>query len=520
MITASVLALTLIAGAPANAQDVMGSGIAASEAENSVAREIRFAAVVPQGAALAIVAPGGMLPAETPLSDGERAAVQSAIASAEFEGKQGETLSLRGIGAWPAVLLAGIEEAPDANDWRETGAELAQGLKGERHELAIVGMGDAAATAEAAMGFALGQYSFDRYKSDSEDDGTALAAVFTGSQADAARALWQARQSHLAEAVRFARDLVNEPASAVYPESFIARTRAAFAGVPNVKIEVLDQADFRRLGLGAIAGVGQGSPRGARMMIITYEGAGGSPLALIGKGITFDSGGISLKPNSGMWAMKGDMSGAAAVTGAALSLARSRAPVNIVAVAALAENMPDGNAQRPGDIVRTMSGKTIEIRSTDAEGRLVLSDAIEYTVANYKPRALVDIATLTGAVIGALGSEYAGLFTRQDDVATRVSEAAERAGEPVWRLPLHPNYAKAIKSDYADIKNSDTSPAPGASSGAHFVGHFVPEELDWAHIDMAGVDMPDNPGAILPMGASGYGVRLLDELARSWPAAE
>jgi len=177
MIAASVLALTLIAGAPANAQDVMGSGIAASEAENSAAREIRFAADVPQGAALAIVAPGGTLPAETPLSEGERVAVEAAIASAEFEGKQGETLSLRGIGAWPAVLLAGIEEAPDANDWRETGAELAQGLKGEKHELAIVSTGDAAATAEAAMGFALGQYSFDRYKSDREDHGTAPAGL-------------------------------------------------------------------------------------------------------------------------------------------------------------------------------------------------------------------------------------------------------------------------------------------------------------------------------------------------------
>lgn len=517
---ASALALSLIAGTPSWAQEVIGSGIAASEAENSAGRKLSFAAEVPAGAALAIIAAGGTLPADAPLSAGERAAVEAAIASAGFEGKQGETLALRGIGAWPAVLVAGVEEMPDANDLRETGALLAQGLGAEKHELAIIGTGDEASTAEAALGFALGQYRFDRYKSAREEESPAPAAIFVGPQAGAAQAAWQARQSHLAEAVRFARDLVNEPASAVYPESFIARTREAFADVPNVTIEVLDQADFRRLGMGAIAGVGQGSPRGARMMIITYDAAGGPPLALIGKGITFDTGGISLKPNSGMWMMKGDMSGAAAVTGAALSLAKSRASVNVVAVVALAENMPDGNAQRPGDIVRTMSGKTIEIRSTDAEGRLVLADAIEYAVANYKPRAIVDIATLTGAVIGALGSEYAGLFTRQDEVAERVSEAADRAGEPVWRLPLHPSYEKAIKSDYADIKNSDTSPAPGASAGAHFIGHFVPEEIDWAHIDMAGVDMPDTPGAILPMGASGYGVRLLDELARNWPEPE
>ena len=520
MIAAPALALALAVAGPGQAQEIAGSGIAASEVGNSGGRKLDFVSEVPDGAALGIIAPSGELPGDLPLSQADRAAVEAALAAAEFEGEQGDTLALRGIGERPLIVVAGAAQEPSAQDWRETGAELAHALGEDEGSVAIVGADGASPMAEAALGFALGQYRFDRYKSDRKAAASSWPALFVGPEAAAASELWQNRHSHLADAVRFARDLVNEPASAIYPDSFIARTREAFAGAPGVTIEVLDQADFRRLGMGAIAGVGQGSPRGARLMIIRYEGAGGAPLALIGKGITFDTGGISLKPNSGMWAMKGDMSGAAAVTGAALSLARSRAPVNIVAVAALAENMPDGNAQRPGDIVRTMSGKTIEIRSTDAEGRLVLSDAIEYTIAQHRPRAIVDIATLTGAVMRALGSEYAGLFTRQDEVAARVIAAGDRAGEPVWRLPLHPNYEKAIESDYADIKNSDTSPAPGASAGAHFVGHFVPEDLVWAHIDMAGVDMPDNPGAILPMGASGYGVRLLDELARSWPAGE
>jgi leucyl aminopeptidase len=251
-------------------------------------------------------------------------------------------------------------------------------------------------------------------------------------------------------------------------------------------------------------------------MLITYRGADTAPMALAGKGITFDTGGISIKPNSGMWEMKGDMSGAAAVTGAILSLAKSRAPVHVVAVAALAENMPGANAQRPGDVVRTLSGKTIEIRSTDAEGRLVLADGIEYAVREKSPYALVDIATLTGSAVRALGPEYAALFAREDAHAQVGMEAAERTGEALWRLPLHPAYAEAIKSDIADIKNSDTSPAPGASAGAHFIGYFVPEDLPWMHIDMAAVDRTPASRPLIPAGARGFGVILLDDLARNW----
>lgn len=381
----------------------MGSGIVPGTAENSASRGIGFAEEAPRGAALAIITASAELPAGAPLSATERQAAEQRIAARGFTGKAGETLELMAMGNAPKIMLFGAAAVDgEQSDWRAMGGTIAQAMSAENSGIAVIGAPDAAAMADIAFGAALGQYRFDRYKSD-RTDMPAEEITLAGSQSRAAQALWQGRHAALAEGVLMARDLVNEPANVIYPESFIERARAAFRGVPNVTIEVLDQADMRRLGMGAIAGVGQGSPRGSRLMLITYKGADGAPIALAGKGITFDTGGISIKPNSGMWEMKGDMSGAAAVTGALLSLAKSRAPVHAVAAVALAENMPGSNAQRPGDVIRTLSGKTIEIRSTDAEGRLVLSDAIEYTVQEKSPYALVDIATLTGSAVRALG---------------------------------------------------------------------------------------------------------------------
>lgn len=505
-----------LAAAPVLAQDVMGSGIAPGTAENSASRGIAFAEEAPRGAAIAIITANAELPADAPLSATERQAAEQRIASRGFTGKTGETLELMATGNAPKIMLFGAAAVDgEQSDWRAMGGTIAQTMSAENSGIAVIGAPDAAAIADIAFGAALGQYRFDRYKSDR----TAMPAeeiTLVGSQSRAAQALWQGRHAALAEGVLMARDLVNEPANVIYPESFIERARAAFRGVPNVTIEVLDQADMRRLGMGAIAGVGQGSPRGSRLMLITYKGADGAPIALAGKGITFDTGGISIKPNSGMWEMKGDMSGAAAVTGALLSLAKSRAPVHAVAAVALAENMPGSNAQRPGDVIRTLSGKTIEIRSTDAEGRLVLSDAIEYTVQEKSPYALVDIATLTGSAVRALGPEYAAVFARADSHAEAAISAADASGEALWRLPLQPAYAEAIKSEIADIKNSDAGSAPGASAGAHFIEYFVPEDLPWVHIDMAAVDRCSGTTALCPGGARGFGVMLLDELARSW----
>ncbi len=493
----------------------MGSGIAPATVENSAERPIKFAQRAPDAAAVAIVITGDALPDDAPLSDTDRALAEAIISSDALSGDAGTAAEVPRIDGRPKLTLFSAASDDGPMNWRELGGKIAQAMADQEAPLAIVGLPDAAAMADAAFGATLGQYRFDRYKSDRKEPPTDRITV-VGSEASAAKDLWEGRAEPLAEGVRLARDLINEPANVIYPASFVGRAKAAFAGVEGVTIEVLDAADMRRLNMGAIAGVGQGSRRGARLMMITYRGAGGAPIALAGKGITFDTGGISIKSNRGMWEMKGDMSGAAAVTGAVLSLAKSKAPVHVVAAVALAENMPSDNAQRPGDVVRTMSGKTIEILSTDAEGRLVLSDAIEYTVKEKKPFALVDIATLTGSAVGALGPEFAAMFAREDAHAEAAMEASGKTGEALWRLPLHPAYRKAVKSDIADVKNSSTSPAPGASAGAHFIEYFVPEELPWVHIDMAAVDRTDTNRPMIPVGARGFGVMLLDEMARNW----
>jgi leucyl aminopeptidase len=497
------------------AQTSVGHQVPPSTASNSAERPISFSAEVPASAALAVLLTGSALPADLPLSQDERSALAAAIASGGFAGKANEVLSLRGVGARPRLLAVGIGANPSATALRDAAGKAAQELKGEKGPVALVGAGSGAALAEAALGYALGQYRFDRYKTGSPSAPPADAVTIVGPDSAGARAAWTGRHQAVADATRFARDLIYEPAGVIYPESFVGRSRAAFQGVLGVTIEVLDEAAMKRENMGAILGVGQGSPRGSRLMLVTYKGAEGAPVALAGKGITFDSGGISLKPGKGMGDMKGDMSGAAAVVGTVLALARSRAPVHVVAVAALAENMPDGNAQRPGDVVRTMGGKTIEVVNTDAEGRLVLADAVQYVAARKRPAAIVDIATLTGAVVGALGDEYAGLFARDETLGAALLAAGDASGEPVWRLPLHPNHYDDIKSTIADVRNSTEGEAPGASHGAAFIGSFVPDAIPWAHIDMAGTtDTIGTP--TVPKGFSGYGVRLLEQFTRDW----
>jgi len=505
--------------APTTAQSVIGSGVPASTVPNSTERPIVFAQQAPATTGLVILMQSAALPDIPALSPAERSAVEAAIASADFKGKAGNNLELRGIGSRPLIMLAGAAK-PDGEgaDWKSAAGSAVQKLMTENVELTMAGLPDANAMAEAALGLDLGQYRFDRYQTDVETAPASQKVTISGPQASAAQALWNSRHKHLADSVKLTRDLQSEPANTLYPQSFVDRVSAAFKGVPNIRIEILNEAEMRKMNMGAIVGVGQGSPRGSRMMVVRYTGGSGAPLALAGKGITFDTGGISIKPNKGMWAMKADMSGAAAVMGATLSLAKSRAPVNIVAVAALAENMPGANAQRPGDVVRTYGGKTIEILSTDAEGRLVLADAVQYVADRYKPFALVDIATLTGSVGRALGDQYGGLFAREDEIANRLLKAAEDSGEHLWRLPLHPAYAKAVRSDIADVKNSGVTDAPGASAGAHFIGYFIDESMPWAHLDIAGVDWNNSAKPLTPKGASGFGVRLLDRLARDWTA--
>ncbi len=512
------LALASIA-APAMAQGVAGSGVEPSTIANSEPRPVEFANRIGSDGVLAIIMNGAELP-DVGLDAGTVAAIKSAASAANFQGKAGSTLSLRGIGRYARIHLVGAAGEGDmAKRMREAGGKTAQDLKDEAHPISVAGGLSGADAAAVALGYNLGQYRFDRYKTVGKTIPPTQKVSIVTSDPRAADAEWKSRGKALVDGVTLSRDLATEPANVIYPESFVARVRDAFAGVANVKIEVLDEPAMRRLGMGAFVGVGQGSRRPSRLMLVEYGGGRGAPLALVGKGITFDSGGISIKPATGMWEMKSDMSGAASVMGALLSLARSRAPVNVIGVAALSENMPDGNAQRPGDVVRTMSGKTIEVLNTDAEGRLVLADANEY-VATKRPAGIINIATLTGSIVQALNDEYAGLFSRDESLANALIAAGKATGEEVWRMPLHKNHLEDMKSDIADIKNVVEGGGPGASLAATFLGFFVDEKMPWAHLDIAGVNWADRSDALTPKGASGWGVRILDELARSWKAGQ
>lgn len=509
---------TTAAASPAFAQNAaIGSGIVPATAGNSPVRPIGFSSAMPSNGVLVIAMRDATLPTGT--VDSEMAkAIDAAIASAKYEGKEGSLLSLRGIGGYSRILLTGTgAEGSRLSNVRNAVGKAAQELKDEAQPVAVAGVLSGDEAAAAALGYALGQYRFDRYKTVDRKAPPATPVTVVSADAQTAETLWKSRHAALAEGVTLSRDLATEPANVIYPESFVERVRAALGNTANIRIEVLDEPAMRKLGMGSLVGVGQGSPRPSRLMLVEYRGAGqGAPLAFVGKGITFDSGGISLKPGAGMWEMKGDMSGAANIMGAMVSLAKSKAPVNVVGVAALSENMPDGNAQRPGDVVRTMNGKTIEVLNTDAEGRLVLADANEYVLATRKPAALVNMATLTGAIVAALNDEYAGLFSRNDRLADALVTAGKSTGEELWRMPLHKNHLEDMKSDIADIKNVVEGGGPGASLGATFIGFFVDEKTPWAHLDIAGVNWADKAGPVTPKGASGWGVHLLDELARSY----
>lgn len=476
------------------------------------------ALVLPLGSLEDLATRGAMLDPAT------RDAIARALASARFRYRADDTLSLRGIGPWSQILVIGTAgEGGEAVRMQDIGGLAARETAREDGPVAIAahGLGGADAAAQIAVGAKLGGYTFDRYQSEDPETprspGRDAPLTILSPDAAAAQAQWEARGEALGDAVTFARDLITEPANVIYPESFVERTREAFSGVAGVRIEALDVVEMERLRMGSILSVGRGSARPPRMLIVEYRGAGASeaPVVLAGKGITFDSGGISIKPGTGMWAMKGDMGGAAAVTATVLSLARSRAPVHVVAIAALAENMPSGTASRPGDVVRAMNGRTIEIINTDAEGRLVLADAVALAEQRFRPAAIVDVATLTGAVTTALGDEYAGLFSRNDALADQLLAAGRASGEELWRLPLHPNYAEDMESDIADIKNSDEGGAPGAGLGAHFIGFFV-DSTPWAHIDIASVDLRSSATPTVPEGMAGFGVRLLDAFVRDF----
>jgi leucyl aminopeptidase len=444
--------------------------------------------------------------------------VTRAAASEKFKGRTLTALSLpapSGVKADRLVVVGlGSDKDRAKTDWPALGGFTASKVAGRTARVVLDWPGatvTAAQAGEFALGARLRNYTFDRYKTKKKPDaddksGTALTLLLADQ--GAARAGENART--LSESVILARDLVNEPPNVLFPEEFARR--ASDLSKLGVEIEVLEPARMRELGMGALLAVAQGSVREPRVVIMRWNGgpAGEAPVALIGKGVIFDSGGISIKPGGGMEDMKGDMGGAAAVVGAVRALAARKARCNVVGAIGIVENMPDGGAYRPSDIVTSMSGQTIEVINTDAEGRLVLADVITHIVRSAKPKAIVDLATLTGAIIVALGQDIAGMFSNDDTLAGNINAAGEATGEKVWRMPLIPAYDKAIDSKFADMKNTGGRHG-GAATAASFIKRYV-EDVPWAHLDIAGVAMSSNASEINRSWGAGWGVRLLDRL--------
>jgi leucyl aminopeptidase len=451
------------------------------------------------------------------------AALIEGAAAARFKGNAGQVFEgfAHEDGALRRIALAGAGEAGSAErllNLEKAGAALTAKylVSGEGEmvlDLAHARL-DAAGAAAVLLGLRLRGWRHDAYRTRlSQDKKPSLAKVHvTGAPAGTAEA-WE-REAGLAAGVEFTRKLVTEPANLLYPETFVAACEEAFAGT-GAQLTVLGEADMAELGMGALLGVGQGSERESRLLAIRWNGGepGDRPTVFIGKGVTFDTGGISLKPPPGMEDMKWDMGGAGAVAGAMLALVKRAAKANVIGVVGLVENMPDGKAQRPGDVVTTMSGQTVEVLNTDAEGRLVLCDVLHWAQEQYDPARMVDLATLTGAMIISLGHEYGGMFANDDTLAGQLDAAGRTSGDKLWRMPLGSAYDKLIDSPIADIKNIGPREA-GSITAAQFLQRFVRAGTPWAHLDIAGMVWSNKPGHTWDKGATGYGVRLLDQFVR------
>jgi leucyl aminopeptidase len=449
--------------------------------------------------------------------------VKRAAKAENFTGKRGSALDLampQGMQVSRLIVLGvGALDRLEPKDVVEFGGRaMGKVPKPAREATVFAEFPGKSVTAEQAADLALGVrlrgYSFDRYKTkakEGEEKPSAKKVTIAVGDPAAARKAYAAREA-IAEGVMIARDLVNEPANVLHPQEFARRASALRR--QRVRVDVLDVAAMRKLGMGALLGVGQGSARDSRLVVMRWNGgrSGEAPVAFIGKGVCFDTGGISIKPAGGMEDMKGDMAGGACVVGLMHALARRRAKFNALGVIGLVENMPDGNAQRPGDIVTSMSGQTIEIINTDAEGRLVLADALWYAATKFKPKFMVDLATLTGAIIIALGHEHAGLFSNDDKLSERLTKAGLDTGELVWRMPLAKAYDKLIDSKFADVRNTGSGRAGGAITAAQFLQRFVANKTPWAHLDIAGTGFDSRQGEINKSWASGWGVRLLERL--------
>jgi leucyl aminopeptidase len=451
--------------------------------------------------------------------------LERAAAADRFKGKNGSALELLAPAGLEVsrLIVIGVGKARDlkAQDFVKLGGIVMSKIPAAATEATIIadlpgGGIKPERVADLALGIELRAYTFDRYKTkrkeDEEKAGEVKVSIAVAGTGAVEKAF--APRRALANGVTIARDLVNEPANVLYPEEFARR--AGSLKKLGVAVDVLDVKEMKKLGMNALVGVGQGSEHESRTVIMRWNGdkRGTAPVAFIGKGVCFDTGGISIKPAGGMEDMKGDMAGAACVVGLMHALAARKAKVNAIGAIGIVENMPDGRAQRPGDIVTTMSGQTIEIINTDAEGRLVLSDVLHYVNKRFKPKFMIDLATLTGAIIVALGQEYAGLFANDDKLAERLIKVGNETGEKVWRMPLGPEYDKMIDSKFADMKNTGGRHG-GAITAAQLLQRFV-DKTPWAHLDIAGTGMGSPQTDINRSWGSGFGVRLLERLVAEY----
>ncbi|HVM22968.1 MAG TPA: leucyl aminopeptidase [Sphingomicrobium sp.] len=481
--------------------------------------QIRFADARPKGDfALVLPVAGKDRSALEALGPAE-AGVKAGLDRQRFDGEEASAAEhfFDEGGEVRRLLVVGTGGGSAPGDAAEKlGSTVAARLQTSGEKRAVIDLSgrgyDADAAARVGLGAALRSWRHDRYRTKLKDKHkpTLEEVVIVGAGAAAAKR-YEQRWAPIVAGVSLTRELVTEPANVIYPETFVEHVRASIEG-SGLEIDVLDRAAMEKLGMGALLGVAQGSIREARLLILRWNGGakGVKPTAFVGKGVTFDTGGISIKPAAGMEAMKWDMGGAGAVVGAMKALALRKAKANLVGICGLVENMPSGSAQRPGDVVTTMSGQTVEVINTDAEGRLVLGDAITYVQKNYQPGTIIDLATLTGAILVSLGHEWAGLFANDEGLAGKLLKAAEASGDKLWRMPLAESFDRLIDSPIADMKN--VGPREGGSiTAAQFIQRFVDKGVKWAHIDMAGKAWSDKATTSCDKGATGFGVRLLDQ---------
>ena len=454
--------------------------------------------------------------------DRAQALARSAARAGRFEGEAGAIVEafVDLGGRIVQLLLVGVGHGGETDYERAGGALTAKLLTSGATRVAVdFGALGGAPAVPAVIRFALAAvlrgWRIDTYRTQLTDkQKPSLAEIVLVGAPDGAEGAWAEAQA-VAEGVALTRELVSEPPNIIYPASFVERVRASVEGL-GLEITVLGEDQMRALGMGSLLGVSQGSVREGQLLALKWngKGAGDPDLALVGKGVTFDTGGISLKPGPGMEDMKWDMGGAGAVAGAMKAIALRKAKANVIGVCGLVENMPDGNAQRPGDIVTSMSGQTIEILNTDAEGRLVLADVLTWVQRTHRPKTIVDLATLTGAMIISLGHEHAGLFSNDDGLAEELLAAGRATGDQLWRFPLADAYNKLLDSPIADMKNVGPRGA-GSITAAQFIQRFIDKGVRWAHLDIAGTVWVDKAGATHDKGATGFGVRLLDRLVRA-----